>query len=302
MGCIIMPLTAISDTTLRSLPWNSIFLTAQAMPPHVTAIPTMLTPEEQRMLVWLAQHAYRGRGAIVDLGAFFGGSTARMAYGLVQSGRGGVVHSYDRFEITPDAAEKWLFNKGIPRFVGTDMLPASRAALAPIGADVRLHKGDILQATWDHGPIEVLHVDICKNPATTDHIARQFYPALVEGALVVQQDYLHFRTPWVIAQMALMSDCFQMIVPTEHHSVLFRCIRPVTQADLDKGQTRGLSDAQIKELVLDAARQMPFRRAQELVLDSWFALEAVPNARNGHQFMPVHRDPAQYTSLLTSLS
>jgi hypothetical protein len=292
----------VSDAVLRSLPWNSVFMTAQPMPPHVAAIPTMLTPEEQRMLVWLTQHAYRGNGAIVDLGAFFGGSTGRMAYGLVQSGLVGQVHSYDRFEITPDGAEKWLFSKGIPRFDGTDMLPASRAALAPIGAEVHLHKGDIMQAKWDHGPIEVLHVDICKNPATTDHIARQFYPALIPGALVVQQDYLHFRTPWVIAQMAQMAECFEMIVPTEHHSVLFRCLRPVTAADLDKGRTQGLSDMQLKALILDAARQMPFRRAQELVLDSWFALDAVPNARQGHQFQPVQRNAARYAALLAQIS
>ena len=296
-----MSVPPVSDTVLRRLPWNSVFLTAQSMPPHVLAIPTMLTPEEQRMLVWLTQHAYRGQGAIVDLGAFFGGSTGRMAYGLVQSGLTGHVHSYDRFEITPDGAEKWLFSKGIPRFEGTDMLPASRAALGAIGADIHLHKGDIMQASWKNGPIEVLHVDICKNPATTDHIARQFYPALLPGALVVQQDYLHFRTPWVIAQMALMADCFEMIVPTEHHSVLFRCTREVTAADLDKGRTVGLSDTQLKALILDAARKMPFRRAQELVLDSWFALEATPNARQGHQFLPVQRDAARYADLLADL-
>jgi hypothetical protein len=46
---------------------------------------------------------------------------------------------------------------------------------------------------------------------------------------------------------------------------------------------------------------MPFRRAQELVLDSWFALDAVPNARQGHQFVPVQRDPARYAELLASL-
>ena len=295
-------MTGISDKILRGLPWNSVFLTAPGVPQPVAHVPTMLTPEEQRMLVWLAQHAWDGRGAIVDLGAFFGGSTARLAYGAVQRGAKGPVHSYDRFEIQPDLAEKWLFARGIPRFDGSDMLPASQAAMAGIGADIRFHKGDILQMGWNEGPISLLHVDICKNPATTDHIARHFYPALSVGALVVQQDYLHFRTPWVIAQMELMRDSFEMIVPTEHHSVLFRCTAPVTESVLAKGRTQGMNDAQMKALVLQAAERMPFRRAQELVLDSWFALDATPNVRQGSQFQPVQRDAARYAALLAQIS
>ena len=292
----------VPDTVLRRLPWNSLLLMAAGQPAHVSAVPTMLTPEEQRMLVWLARHGWGGQGAIVDLGAFFGGSTARMAHGAVEAGYTGPVHSFDRFEITPEGAEKWLFAKGIPRFEGTDMLPASQAALAPIGADIRFHKGDIMRATWSDGPIGLLHVDICKNPATTDHIARHFYPALPAGALVVQQDYLHFRTPWVIAQMELMRDCFDMIVPTEHHSVLFRCTRPVTAADLERGRTTGLDADAMKALVLQAAARMPFQRARELVLDSWFALDATPQARQGHQFVPVQRDPARYDALLAQIN
>ncbi len=66
-------------------------------------IPTMLTREERKMLSYVAEHMFQGRGAIVDLGCFLGGSSAFLAHGLSRnpSGRNFQVQSFDLFDLGP---------------------------------------------------------------------------------------------------------------------------------------------------------------------------------------------------------
>ena len=54
----------------------------QPLPTACTKVPTMLVPDELRLLNFLAQDYYRGAGAIVDAGSFLGGSTVALAEGL----------------------------------------------------------------------------------------------------------------------------------------------------------------------------------------------------------------------------
>src|ERR1700754_2796705 len=52
------------------------------LPEIVSGYPTMLTPDERRLLHWLARDVWEGWGAIVDAGSFLGGSTVSLATGL----------------------------------------------------------------------------------------------------------------------------------------------------------------------------------------------------------------------------
>src|SRR5690349_17088541 len=75
--------------------------------PEAADAPTMLIPDERRLLFYLASKYYTGRGAIIDGGCFLGGSTTALAAGLEawleRSGTPALpgIHSYDLFEVEP---------------------------------------------------------------------------------------------------------------------------------------------------------------------------------------------------------
>ena len=73
---------------VKQSPWNS--------PEEMSWVPTsrtMLNPEEQRMLRWIAREHYADQGAIVDAGCFLGGSTVSLAQGLREAKRAHKINS-----------------------------------------------------------------------------------------------------------------------------------------------------------------------------------------------------------------
>jgi predicted O-methyltransferase YrrM len=260
-------------------PWQSRFL---HVPKALDRVPTMLTPEECRMLVWLSQEYYSGAGALVELGAFVGGSTARLAYGLKSRGLQARLHAFDRFEVQERHKERFLYSQGIEPFEGSDVLTLSKTLLGELAEYVEYHKGNVLSVQWDGSPIEILFVDIAKSPEMNNHVMQTFFPALIPGrSIVIHQDYLHFQTPWLAPSMEALSDCFELIAWTEQNSVLFLCIAPVTASALAAANFNRMPPEQVRALALAAARKFPYVRQQEAVLEgylAWTANERVENA------------------------
>ncbi len=235
------------------------------------AIPTMLSEAEQRLYHWLAARWYTGAGAIVELGCFAGGSTARLAEGLRLSGRDGHIHAFDRFRVNEAGKRQHLYPAGIPAFEGEDLLPLARRLLAPWQKRISLHPGQIESQLWSGGAIELLVMDASKTTATADRFAGMFFPSLIPGrSLVVQQDYLHWKQPWVAAQMELMADAFRPVAHAPHHTVVFRCEAPVDAAMLARGRVSGLSEAELTTLL---------RRARKRLRALGVAREVVPLIR-----------------------
>jgi hypothetical protein len=54
-----------------------------------------------------------------------------------------------------------------------------------------VHEGDVRHQHWQT-PISVLFVDITKSWATADAVRRTALPSLLPGALVIQQDLVHW--------------------------------------------------------------------------------------------------------------
>ncbi|PTW38377.1 hypothetical protein [Rhodovulum kholense] len=207
-------------------------------------VPTMLSPAEQAFYFWLARDWARDAGAIVDLGCFAGGSTARLAEGRRQAGHRGPVLAYDRFTATPEVKAKVLYAAGITPFEGADLLPLVRQLLARW--PVTLVPGEIRSAVWPGGPIEILTIDAAKATDTADAIAGTFFPALLPGsAVVVQQDYFHWRQPWIAAQMEALAGCFAPLTAGPGTTAAFLCLRPPTPADLARAACHGASDAEL---------------------------------------------------------
>jgi hypothetical protein len=170
--------------------------------------PTMLDGPEVRLLKWLARAAYRGDGAIVDLGCWLGGSTAALVDGLRENTRPAArsrrVQTYDRF--------RWdrLYDRyklGFTHEPGESFLADFERLVAPWRQDVDLHVGDIASAQWQGGPIEILFVDIMKDPSAAKAVALNFFPHLIPNrSYLIHQDFKCDFTFWIHLLMYPLRD------------------------------------------------------------------------------------------------
>ena len=263
-----------------SRPWRQV---TEADLGPAAGVPTMLTPEESQLYHWLGRRA-RGLGATVDLGAYAGGSAARLLSGLARSGQPFHVHSYDRFRSSRAFWAKYMPDEPLPDTDDADLLPVVRRHLAPWQDHLTLHIGDIGEKRWDGGPIEILSVDAAKGAVMADHVAAEFFPALIPGqSIVVQQDYLMAVQPWLCAQMVSLRDCFQPLVHVPRVGLVFLCLAPVTEAALQAAQVGHLTDGKLMRRVRDAAawhEGMIPRERFRAMLDQ---IKAHPGVRLGWQ-------------------
>jgi hypothetical protein len=243
------------------------------------AVPTMLSQDERRLYLWLGRDGAAGRGAIVDLGCFVGGSTAHLAEGNRRAAQPVAVHAYDRFRVAAGLKRRMLYARGVPPFPGQDMLPLATRLLAPWADRVVLHRGLIQRQTWPGGPIAVLVVDAAKSARVADAIARKFLPFVVPGGLIVHQDALHAPQPWVLAQMAGLAPWCRPVGHAAPTTLVWQVTRPIDGAALRAARTTALSDAGLAA-ALDAMRPALARFGVDRRIDAMRrALAANPGAR-----------------------
>jgi hypothetical protein len=233
-----------------SRPWETVPDTEMAA---ALTVPSMLTHAESQLYHWLGRRA-KGSGATVDLGAYAGGSAARLLSGLGLSRRAFHVHSYDRFRSSRAFWARYMPDEPLPDTDDADLLPLVRRHLAPWDGQVTLYPGDIGEMHWTGGPVEILSVDAAKGSAMADHIAAEFFPALVPGrSILIQQDYLMSVQPWLSAQMVAMRDCFLPLAQVPKVCVVFLCVAPVTAKALASARVDVLTDGALLKQVRAAA-------------------------------------------------
>ena len=237
-----MPTVSEIEAEFAARPWLAV--SPDDLGP-AAEVPTMLTAEERLLYHWLGRRV-QGDGATVDLGAYAGGSAARLLSGLARSGRRFHVHSYDRFRSSRAFWAKFMPDEPLPASDDADLLPVARRHLAPWQAHVTLHIGDIGEERWTGGPIEILSVDAAKGAAMADHIAAEFFPALVPGRSIMVQ-------PWLPAQMVALRKCFLPLAHVPRVGLVFLTIAPVTQAALEAARVGSLTDGKLMQRVREAA-------------------------------------------------
>ena len=268
-------------------PWRNVDL---PLLEATRSVPTMLAEAEQRLYHWLTANWFTGAGTIVELGCFAGGSTARLAEGLRVSGNDGHIHAFDRFTINESGKQQHLYPAGVPAFEGGDLLPVAQQLLEPWQAQITLHPGQIETQSWPGDPIELLVMDASKSAATTDRFAEMFYPSLIPGqALVVQQDYLHWKLPWIAAQMELMASCFTPVAFAPHHTIVFRCDAQVDANVLRAGRVSGLSDTQMTALLRGARKRLRDLGVAKKVVALIKSARANPGVEQASKM--AHREP-----------
>lgn len=194
------------------------------------AVPSMLSGDELAALHWAAR-TRDAEGTIVDAGCFLGGSTLSLALGARQSGRSTKVHSFDLFQVG-DKRERIYFEPSFPFAIGASTIEAFRANIAPVGDIVVVHQGDINQLSGWSEDVSVLFIDITKSWETNDTVVSNFFPRLVPGSLVIQQDLVHFGHPWCALTMELLSEHFEYLGHVKYSSALYRTTSPIDPDEL----------------------------------------------------------------------
>jgi hypothetical protein len=227
----------------------------RAIPAACEGVQTMLLPDELRLLDYLADAYYEGRGVIVDAGCFLGGSTIALASALRRNlarrrrREQPLIHSYDLFQI-----EDWTRGVFFPESAraGDSFRHIFDRNIAAFADLVAVHPGNITAAPWIGAPIEILFVDVAKHWTVCDWLSANFFRHLIPGrSIVVQQDYLyHHWNAWIHVTMEYYRDHFEMLCDTTYNSVVFlhtkafgrRAIRPKTVASLTDAEKATLMD------------------------------------------------------------
>ncbi len=270
------PLAAAFDAA----PWRQITAAETAA---AASVPTMQRREELQLYYWLAKQT-QGIGATVDIGTFVGGSTAHLALGLAASGRPHHLHGFDRFTASEEARALHLSPDGIALTEVEDILPLAQRFLAPWAANITLHRGEIEDAKWQSGPIELLVVDAAKSTTLADHIAAQFFPSLIAGqSLLVHQDFLLLQQPWIAVQMARLADYFTPLGLVAKECVVFACTKTPDAAALERARTEAMDDDKLLSGIRAAAKLYDFipKERFKAMIDK---LRANPGGRVAWQF------------------
>ncbi|OAN69104.1 hypothetical protein A8B78_21675 [Jannaschia sp. EhC01] len=126
---------------------------------------------------------------IVEIGPWLGANTAQMGAGTVCQKRPATIHAYDMFQARSDEVRK-AAALGITIAKGEDTRPLVRKLIEPFGGTVELHKGDIMDITWDGAPIGLYVDDAAKTPTHFYNMMATFAPSFVPGkTTVVLMDY-----------------------------------------------------------------------------------------------------------------
>ena len=113
---------------------------------------------------------------------------------------------------------------------------------------VDVHGGDVRKRTWDGAPISVLFLDIAKSWEINDHVHRQFLPALLPGAIVLQQDYVHEWSPWLHLTMELLGDGFEYLGSVPYGTAIFGLTRAIGTDEVPESLREAVPDARKLEL------------------------------------------------------
>jgi hypothetical protein len=163
-------------------------------------IPAMITSAEIAFFKESAARYVGREGAIVDLGCWLGSTSIALAQGILSRSFSGnnrqeKVLGFDIFmweEWMPAHVPYCLYHPG------ESFLPEARRVTRDHGAGiVELIRADLALYEWTAGPIKILLVDAMKSEKLARQIARNFYPSLITGSLLIHQDFKHFYTSWI---------------------------------------------------------------------------------------------------------
>ena len=208
-------------------------------PQAVLSHPGMLSPHTRTLLYTLAADYYSGNGCIVDAGIFLGASTMALACGLQKRApcvrpcqSSPLIESFERGLVSPNI-ERTAKKADLPILpVGESFEGILRQLIEPVRNEVNLHIGDMFDFdARPLGKVEICFLDYLKNKEMALHCIRTFFPRLIPGAYVIQQDYFFDALPFIKYSMEALSDHFQYLGEA-HSSAVFKLRTTINDSDV----------------------------------------------------------------------
>jgi hypothetical protein len=205
----------------------------------VVRVQGMIGQMERKLLWYLTQEYFTGRGEIIDAGSFVGASTVSLANGisknLAKLDKRRLIHSYDRFVVDADYLKDFLTKHYKTKHMGDSFFDVFSNNMEKYTDYVIVHRGDFLEERWVGKPIEILFIDICKDVRLNAAVMREFFGSLIPGvSVVVHQDYHHPHLPWIHISMESLSAYFEIVAEMVDHSIVFCLREPLPPAALNK--------------------------------------------------------------------
>jgi len=208
-------------------------------PKKLIDFPSMLT-DGDKALYFDAGRNYQFKGSIVDAGCFVGGTTMSLVQGLLQNpllsdneeSISALIRVYDLFEIDDDYILEHL-NKNYRKHNFNNensFLPFFQRNMRKYAHMLDVRPGDVIQNGYpDNEQIEILGIDLCKALPVTDFVVREFFPNLIDGALVIHQDFIHQYHPHIHLSMMILEDFFDLDYEIKWGgSLSYKLIKPIS--------------------------------------------------------------------------
>lgn len=173
----------------------------------------MTTDAERECYYRLAKEG-AGKGAIVELGAWMGASTAYIAGGVRDSGVAQKVQVYDKFQSKPGHIRKvkeFYSKRGISKAPVGPCLMTFHENLGRLMEYVDPHQGLIEKLKWDGEPISVLITDAPKRVPQISPVLTTFRKALQPGSIMAWQDFCHFPSYEIPACLYRIRDHIEFV-------------------------------------------------------------------------------------------
>lgn len=209
----------------------------------VPPIPAMTTDAERECYYRLAKEA-AGKGAIVELGAWLGASTAYLAAGVRDSGVDAKVLVYDCFKSKAghiDKVKAFYDDRNIDKAPVGPSLEAFYDNLGPLGKFVSPHQCQIEGMAWGGASISLLVTDAPKRVPAISAVLTKLRQSLKPGMIMAWQDFCHFPSYEIPACLYRLRDRIEFVEAVVPGTTLvFRVTEPfkhqeVSQAALDLG-------------------------------------------------------------------
>jgi hypothetical protein len=258
-------MTAMRDlppyVALRQRPWE-IFPSDES----IFLVEGMIGRSERKLLLYLSQEYFAGRGAIIDAGSLVGASTLALATGVSRNLRpvdARCIHSYDQFMVDADYLRDFLTKFYGAKQIGDTFFDVFQNNLKEHMRHLSVHRGNFLDETWNGGPVEVLFIDICKDRALNSAVIKQFFGSMMPGiSVVVHQDYHHPHLPWIHVTMESLSAYFEVVAEMVDHSMVFCLKEPLPCEEVDRCVAYSfVADEQISLMERAISRLEPKNRA-----------------------------------------
>lgn len=195
-----------------------------------TDIPGMVSSAETSFFSECAARYCGREGAIVDLGCWLGSTSIALAQGIQAYGgkiekRNEKVFGFDMFQW-----ETWMPDQ-IPYCLyepGDSFLAEARRVVREHGSGrVELVRADLELYEWSGDPIKILLIDAMKNEKLAVQIPRNFFPSLIPGGLLIQQDFKHYYTSWIHPLQYQLRQYFRFYQSVPNGTVAFEVLTPI---------------------------------------------------------------------------